>query len=116
MSLTSDDVERFKLDLLSSSPIVIMPPGYVFLPLPDGAQWSEQNGRDRAVEYRDALDIEEDEDLVEDVLDFDVVVRMAEPPRDPLDWELHLEACRECAKSEGRLDTCAHCLDEKVVL
>lgn len=116
MPLSKDDVEDIKRELLfaNSFPIV-MPPGFAIIPLPDGAVWSERNGRDAPVPYRDPLDIAEDQDLVE-VLDSEIVVLMEAAPRDPLDWELHLEACRECAASEGRLDLCAHCLDEKVIL
>lgn len=119
MPLSKEDVERFKREITSFANgglRMVMPNGYAFVPLPDGVQWSEQNGRDRAVPYRDPLDIAEDEDLIDDVLDDDVVMLIEPPPRDPLDWELHLEACRECAASEGRLDLCAHCLEEKVTL
>lgn len=115
MPLSNDDFERFKRELMNPYLFsVVLPPGYAIMPLIVGGSESEPNGRDRAVPYRDALDIAEDEDLVADVLDSDVVLLMEAPPRDPLDWELHLEACRECAASEGRLETCAHCLEEKV--
>lgn len=115
MPVSNDEVERIKRELLFANGFsIVMPSGFAILPLCVGGSESEPNGRDRAVPYRDALDIAEGEDLVDDVLDCDVVLLMEAPPRDPLDWELHLEACRECAASEGRLETCAHCLEEKV--
>jgi hypothetical protein len=74
----------------------------------------ESDGRVSAVAYRDPLDIAEDEDLVDDILDVDVVVRMNEKPDDELDFELHLEECVDCARMYGRLEICAHCLAERV--
>lgn len=90
--------------------------GLVLMPLTFGPPDNEPNGRDRAVAYRDALDMGSDEDLIEDVLDSDVLVLMKPRPEDPLDAELHVEQCEFCARLNNLIKLCEHCLEERVCL
>ena len=80
--------------------------------IPGGYRYAQEaDGRVEPVPYESPL---EASDLVLDVLDADVVVRMAPQPQDRLDVELHLENCRTCAELNGRWKLCAHCLESKV--
>lgn len=71
----------------------------------------ESDGRDRPVDFISAIDADQ---VLSDVLDAEVVVRMKNAPEDPLDKELHLEECVPCAKMYGRLLMCSRCLEVRV--
>lgn len=90
--------------------------GFSIMPITFGPTDNEPNGRDQPVEYRDALDIAEDEDLVDDVLESEVLVQMKPRPEDPIDAMLHVEQCEFCARLNNLVKLCEHCLEERVCL